>query len=58
MYFNEIPYQHSRTPITRINLEGAPSGYAEIPENWIFFENRLQWQSEFRLLIFTLCTCV
>jgi len=23
-----------------------------------FFENRLHWQSEVRLLLFTVCTCV
>jgi hypothetical protein len=24
----------------------------------LFFENRLLWQSEVRLLLFTVCTCV
>jgi hypothetical protein len=27
---------YSRAPLIRINLDGEPSGYAEIPDNWIF----------------------
>jgi hypothetical protein len=28
--------EYSRTPLIRINWDGEPSGYAEIPDNWIF----------------------
>jgi hypothetical protein len=28
-------YHYSRTPLIRINQDGEPSGYAEIPDNWI-----------------------
>ena len=42
----------------RINQDGQPSGYAESPGNWIFFENRLHWQFQVRLLLFTVCTFV
>jgi len=34
------------------------SGYAENLDNWIFFENRLHWQFEVRLLLCTVCTWV
>ena len=36
-----------------LNWDGEPSGYAENPDNWIFFLNRLHWQSEFRPLLLT-----
>ena len=29
--------QYDRTPIIRINWNGEPSGYADNPDNWIFF---------------------
>ena len=29
-------YYYSRTPLIRINWDGGPSLYAEIPDNWIF----------------------
>jgi hypothetical protein len=35
----------SRTPLIRINWDGEPSGYAENPDNQIFF-NRLHRQAE------------
>jgi hypothetical protein len=47
---------YSRTLLNRIKWEGQPSGYAGNPDNWFFFQNRLQWQFEFRLLVFTVCT--
>ena len=28
---------YSRTPLYWINWDGGPSGYAENPDNWIFF---------------------
>jgi len=37
---------NSRTPIIWIDWDGDPSAYAENPDNWIFFENRLHWQFE------------
>jgi hypothetical protein len=37
---------YSRSPLIRIKWDGKPSGYAENPDNWIFFENRLHWQFE------------
>ena len=41
--------KYSRTPIIRINWDGEPSGYAEIPDNWIFslkigYFGRLKWK--------------
>jgi hypothetical protein len=39
-----LPY-YRRTPLIRINWDGEPSGYAENPDNWIFF-NSLHWQFE------------
>jgi hypothetical protein len=42
--------KHSRTPLSRINLESEPSEYVENPVNWIFLR-----QLEVRLLV---CTCV
>ena len=35
---------YSRNTVIRINWDGEPAGYAENPDNWIFFENRLQRQ--------------
>jgi len=35
---------YSRTPLIRINWDGEPSGYAENPDNWIFFESTLHRQ--------------
>jgi hypothetical protein len=29
---------YSRTPLIRINWDGEPSWYAEIPDNWIFLK--------------------
>jgi hypothetical protein len=29
-------WKYGRTPFIRINWDGAPSGYAENPDNWIF----------------------
>jgi hypothetical protein len=29
--------RHSRSPFIRINLDSEPSGFAENPNNWIFF---------------------
>jgi len=29
--------KYSRTPLFRINWDEKPSGYAEDPDNWIFF---------------------
>jgi len=28
-------FRYSRSPRTRINWDGEPSGYAENPDNWI-----------------------
>jgi len=36
--------KYGRTPFVRINWDGKPSGYAENPDNWIFFFNRLHGQ--------------
>ena len=33
---HEIYVTYSRTPVTRINWDGEPSGYAENLDNWIF----------------------
>jgi hypothetical protein len=30
--------EYSRTPLTRINWDGEPSGHAENPDNWIFLK--------------------
>ena len=42
MLFKEIIFgyfeKYSRTPHIRIHLDGEPSGYAENPNNWIFFK--------------------
>jgi hypothetical protein len=40
------PFIYSRTPLIRINWDGEPSGYAENPDNWTFFKNKLHWQFE------------
>jgi hypothetical protein len=29
-------HTYRKTPLIRINWDGEPSGYAEIPDNWIF----------------------
>jgi hypothetical protein len=41
-------------------LIGMPShpDMQKIRKIGFFFENRLHWQSEVRLLLFTVCTCV
>jgi hypothetical protein len=42
LYGAQIPLQlrafltYSRTPLIRINWDGEPFGYAEIPDNWSF----------------------
>ena len=54
----EVGFEYSRTLLIQINWDGEPSGYAENPDKWILFENRLHWQFEFRLLLFTVCTCI
>ena len=48
-YSNKNSYP--RTPLIQINREGQPSGHAENPDYWLFFENRLHWQFEIRLLL-------
>ena len=47
-----------RTPLILINWDCQPSRYAENPDNWNFLENIPHWQSEVRLLLFTVCTYV
>jgi len=37
---------YNRSPLIRIKWDDKQSGYAENPDNWIFFENRLHWQFE------------
>ena len=32
-----VVYQQSRTPVFQINWNGEPYGYAENPDNWIFY---------------------
>ena len=49
-------WRYNRIPPIRINWDGETSGYAEKPDNWIFFEKRLHLLFEFRLLIFTVYT--
>ena len=54
--------KYSRTPFIRNNWDGEPSGYAEIPDNWIFllkigYIGSLKWKQIskngcFRLHIF------
>jgi hypothetical protein len=44
--------RYSRTQIIRIIWGGVSSGYAENPDNWIFFGNRLHYQIEVRLKLF------
>jgi hypothetical protein len=46
--------KYSRTPLIRINWDGEPSKHAENSNNWTFFEERLYWKFEFRLLLFTI----
>jgi hypothetical protein len=36
-----VQRQRQGTPLIRIIWEGDPSGFAENPDNWIFFGNRL-----------------
>jgi len=43
-------------PLIRIIWDREPPGYAENPDNGVFFENRLHWQFEVRLLLLTLRT--
>ena len=50
--------KYSSTPLIRINLDGEPSGNAENPDNWIFFENSLHGLFEVRLLIFRISICI
>jgi hypothetical protein len=49
--------RYSTRPSTRINWDAEPSGYAENPNNWIFL-NKLLWQFEVLLLLFTVYICV
>jgi len=53
-----FPLTYSTTPIIRINWDAEPFEYAENPDNWIIFENRLQWQFEVWMLLFTVRTCI
>jgi len=39
IYFAGNNETHSRTPLIRVNWDGKPSGYAENPDNWIFYLN-------------------
>jgi hypothetical protein len=38
--FLSVFVSYSGTPFFRINWEAKPSGYAENPDNWIFFEKK------------------
>jgi hypothetical protein len=49
---------YSRSTLIPINWDGEPSRYAKNVDNQFFFENRLHWQFEIWLLLFTVCTCV
>jgi len=50
--------EYSRTAVMRINWGGEASGYADNPDNWILFENRLIWQLEAKKKLFcVLCLC-
>jgi len=51
-------YTYSRTPLISNNWDDETSRYAENPDNWIFLWKYAHWQFEFRLLLFTVCTCV
>jgi hypothetical protein len=41
---DRVKRKYSITQITRIKWDRQPSGYAENPNNWTFFENRLHSQ--------------
>ena len=47
---------YSRTPFIRIKWEDKQSECAENPDKWIFFEQRLNWRFQVRLLIYTVRT--
>jgi hypothetical protein len=49
----DIQRKYSRTALMQINWDGEPSGYAENREIGFFFVNRLYWQIEVGLLVFT-----
>ena len=53
---NSPPCKCSRTPFIRIIWDGKLPDTQKIRLTGFFFENRLHWQFEFQLLLFTVCT--
>jgi len=49
---------YSRTPLIRINWDDKHPGLQKIRIIGFFFEYRLHWQFEVRMLLFTVCACV
>jgi hypothetical protein len=57
LYINQFS-SYNKTPFTQINWDDEPSGMQKIRIIGFFFENRLHWHLEVRLLLFTVCTCI
>jgi len=51
-------YDYSKIPLTRINCDGKPPDKQKIRIIRFFFANRLHWQFEVQLLLFSVCTRV
>ena len=56
--FYLVSFRHSRNPLIPNNWEGEQPDKQKIQIIRIFFDNRLHWQFEVRLLLFTVCACV
>jgi hypothetical protein len=60
---NERNAGPSRADTVERHLSGliGKANYPDMQKIWVikfFFENRLHWEHEVRLLLFTVCTCV